>query len=735
MLISIDTETTGLDLYHGAKPYLVTIYEDGQRSPYFYEWDVNPCTREPLVNREDVDSIWGIVQRADCIVGQNINFDILALQQIDKRFLQWDYGKTHDTLYLSHILASAMPHSLDALSVQYLGIDIEKYDNDLRDACMAARKIAKKFHPYSECIPDSWMIAEKGLSCMPSAKSASDKTDRGMESGSSWKYDAWLPRALANHSFSGCCSTKLYKGTHVDWNGKSFPLEHPWWTVLSKYANIDSFVTLKLSHKLLAEVRRRGYEKIYEQRRKLLRIVGTMRNGGITMSKPSLEETEVSCQRELVEMSAKCVSIAKKHFRYDLSLPKGNRNGNLMTFIFDVLKAPVLERSKKTAEPSFNEKARDGMLDFWEPGSPKHEFAKAFGERSKRITAAGYMKNYKRYWLPIKKSVGVFRTTEKDYYRIHPSINPCGSDTLRWSFSAPNSANTSKQEEFNLRHMFGPMSGREWWKFDAKNLELRFPAYEAGERAMLELFENPDNPPFYGSNHLLNFSIVYPDLWEDAVNKVGLDKAGPWIKEEYDATYYQWCKNGGFAVQYGAMEKDGGTGTADRAFHRAGSHGRLKTRFRAIHGTGGLNERCIAFARRHGYIETMPNKMIDPNHGYPLMVQRTSYGDISPTTPLNYRVQGSAMDWMASVMILVQEKLDTWKSDNGFDGFITIQQHDEIVCDFPKAANPVENPKRSNLWRAREIQRVMDYVGECMGVVTPGSCSYHEINWSKGVNL
>jgi hypothetical protein len=42
-MISLDSEDTGLDLKHGAKPYLVTICdEEGQNT--WWEWDVNPQT-------------------------------------------------------------------------------------------------------------------------------------------------------------------------------------------------------------------------------------------------------------------------------------------------------------------------------------------------------------------------------------------------------------------------------------------------------------------------------------------------------------------------------------------------------------------------------------------------------------------------------------------------------------------------------------------------------------------
>jgi hypothetical protein len=43
--------------------------------------------------------------------------------------------------------------------------------------------------------------------------------------------------------------------------------------------------------------------------------------------------------------------------------------------------------------------------------------------------------------------------------------------------------------------------------------------------------------------------------------------------------------------------------------------------------------------------------------------------------------------------------------------------------------------RKSNLWRVRICQRLMEKGGEGIGVPTPTSCEYHEDNWSEGVSL
>jgi hypothetical protein len=254
------------------------------------------------------------------------------------------------------------------------------------------------------------------------------------------------------------------------------------------------------------------------------------------------------------------------------------------------------------------------------------------------------------------------------------------------------------------------------------------PAYESGERLLIDLFERADEPPYYGSEHLLNFSTVYEDLWAAAVKEVGEDKAGPHCKKKYASTWYQWCKNGDFAVGYGAIDRADGKGTADIAFHKPGAHAKLKARFA---NKEALNQKWIAFAEEHGYVETMPDKSVDPTRGYPLVCTRTEYGKILPTVPLNYHIQGTAMWWMCRAMVRVQEFLDDLNRRRKGGYYLIMQVHDELVFDFPRG----QDGYKTHQPIMREIAKLMAQGGEDIGVPTPVSCEYHPIDWSEGITV
>ena len=679
-MLSIDTETTGLDLRHSARPYFVTICKDDGEQ-IWCEWDVDPLTREVDVPSGDLDGIEGLIgsdggqEEVHELVLQNAKFDFAALQSVWTAS-EWEFGwdRVHDTLIAGHLLASNRPHDLTSMALQYLGIDIQPYDDALKAACNEARRMARKEFP-------TWQIAKQGLAGMPSAKE------------SCWKYDGWLPRAIAKE--------------------REYAPDHPWWTVLSNYANTDSSTTLLLWKAMRAEIERRGLWEIYEERRKVIRVAYIMERDGVTLSKTRLEELKGRYAEEIEKAESTCLDIAAKH-GVELKLPKGGNSKQLSTFLFQTLKLPVLKQSEKTGAPSLDKSVIECYSHLLQDGTDGGDFIRALRGKRKRDTALAYMEGYERFWMG---TVGY-----RDWYRLHPSLNPTGTDTLRWSSSNPNEQNISKQEGFNLRFVFGPAPGREWWSLDAKNIELRLPAYEAGETEMIALFERPDDPPFFGSNHLLVFSILFPDLWA---------KHGAAVKKLYASTNYQWVKNGNFAVQYGAVEE---SGTAARAYHVDGGQRKVQARFGRIKQ---LNDRCIAFANKYGYVETMPDKTVNPTKGYPLLCTRSEWGKILPTVPLNYRVQGTAMWWMAKAMVRCQEQLDTWREDSQFDGRIALQVHDELVFDFPKrySVDPDGKPIYGNLGKIRKIKRLMEEGGRDIGVPTPVSCEYHENNWSEGVSV
>jgi DNA polymerase I-like protein with 3'-5' exonuclease and polymerase domains len=183
---------------------------------------------------------------------------------------------------------------------------------------------------------------------------------------------------------------------------------------------------------------------------------------------------------------------------------------------------------------------------------------------------------------------------------------------------------------------------------------------------------------------------------------------------------------GNFSIACGAVKS---SGTADRAFRVPGAQEQIEGRMRAL---ASLAEKQMKFARKHGFVETIPDRTVDPDHGYPLMIQRTPNGRVLPTTPYTYHIQGSAMWFTLRAMTKCADRLAEWRRDHNFDAFITLQPHDELVFDFP--AGKGKEPWRTNLPAAMGLKRLMESVGQ--DFVTPikleVSCEYINDNYSEG---
>ncbi|MFA5376284.1 MAG: DNA polymerase [Dehalococcoidia bacterium] len=660
-MISLDSETTGLDLRHGARPYYVsTCDEDGCNVSW--EWRVDPLTRRVVADRGDLKDLQRKIDGADKIVLQNPKFDFMALSLLFNDYsmeLRWDWAKIYDTLLAGHLLASNQPHDLTTMAMVYLQANVQPYEDRLRKVTLAARSWARTNRP-------DWRQAKEGLPEMPSAKSTV------------WKYDCWMPRLV-----------------HEEGGG-----DETWETVLSEYGDSDASVTLPLFKRQQQILKQKHLWRIYEERLKVLPVVAAIENYGVTLHAGRLEEKRTEYAEASQDAHRTCLNIAKR-YGYELTLPKSGNNKSLTEFVFseEGMHLPPLKKSKKTGVPSLDKTVLEQYSVTLPRNSKPLMFVTALMGKRKRDTAYGYLESYKKFWVHTEHR-------DRVWYRLHPSLNPTGTDTLRWSSQNPNEQNISKKEGFNLRYCFGPAPGRVWYSCDAKNLELRFPAYEANEPEMVYLFEHPNDPPYYGSYHMLIFDTLHPKLFA---------KHGMESKEAYASTWYQWTKNGDFAVQYGAVLE---SGTADRAYHVPGAQARIQSRFNRIKK---LNAQQIAYAEKYGYVETMPDKTVDPDHGYPLWCGRTSYGRIMPTVPLNYHVSGTACWWMMKGMI----RCHNYLQDVGDDYHIVMQIHDEQVFDFP-------DDEATNKPIIEQCMKLMAQGGDDLGVPTPVSCTKHSTTWSTG---
>lgn len=247
------------------------------------------------------------------------------------------------------------------------------------------------------------------------------------------------------------------------------------------------------------------------------------------------------------------------------------------------------------------------------------------------------------------------------------------------------------------------------YSFDAAGIELIIPAKLADETEVLDVMLNPDRGPYFGSYHLLIFDTLHPELFA---------KHGKACKQLFEDTWYQWCKNGSFARQYGAQERK-----VDATYRVPGAYRKIAARFPKI---DALNRAVIAGANRDGCVFTVPDREVDVDHGYQIVCRRNARDTIPPTVPFAYFVSGTAGWWMNRAIAKVDQLVEGWRRDEGFDAHTVATVHDELVVELPARDG------NGNVERVRTIRKTMESCGTVMGIPTPVKSERHRETWAVG---
>ena len=833
MYLALDTETTGVDLWHGCKPFFVSLSWMQNRDlamTDFYEWDVDPFTREPEIPakdiaklRQQIDRLPGALsepvgrnsttrQHPGRIVMHNAKFDVRALSLLGAE-VPWD--QVDDTLTASHCLRSDESHGLKDLALKYLDIS----DNDekaLKEATVEARRIGKQL---------GFDIARPQHPHWPSIKSVREGW---------WVFDTWLPRAVARHLWKvngqrEYCPDDVHPQEHsleCRWEKsgdkctcrrpKGVP-QHPWWTVLREYAVTDAERTLALalmyfgdrpwseakprpkplkglaaraktgvgpdsSQGALAE---EGLTDIYRKRLALLPITYAMENRGVPIRTDRIKarrkefidwatESTAACEavvrtlpyykKELLpkekELQAKAVKKAAKQkpslFKEDdpaealeegEALIKANSVINLRstlqlrTILFSKIRGLGLKpgRRAKTGFSTDKDTIKE-LRDTTDPEHPGFKFIHNLAIVRKAVKHVEYLDEYTAAASPVLTTLP-FKPKRgnplNDYQILRYGLNPTGSGTLRFTSGGGggiNIQNVSKlrdlvlQKDFNLRTVYCPLPGREFYSADYSNIELRVFAYSCGDKRLIKAFEDG------WSVHLIVAEVLWPVEFAQCKKK---DGTGECFKKIYESTLYQWTKNFVFALIYGA-----GMDKADRTAHQHGAYTKLRQRFPLI---DKFMEAKNREAQTKGYITTLG--------GYRLWVPEDE-----PHVAVNYFCQGSAGWAIILAMLRVDAYLTNLNSTRSkmrdeyrprnmrsqrppdlessmFGHHMIIQVHDELDFDFPVCNGTAKKPDPMNVMVCTELKKLMEQSGDDIGLPTPVEFERHVDSWAEGVKL
>jgi DNA polymerase I-like protein with 3'-5' exonuclease and polymerase domains len=649
-LYALDTETTGLDILHGCRPFMVQACHSKTYDVLVWEWDVDPLTREPIIPDEDFIELVEFLN-SNHFVLHNAKFDTRALEALGLPRINFEH--CHDTHLAAHVLMSAESLKLKDLALRLLDFDDDD-QKDLREAVNKARMIGRKL---------GWRIAKQGDPHFPAAKTPKD----------GWSVmDYWLPRAVAQHCH--------------------YSPEHPWWTIAKVYGSLDVERTIALWELFQEGLEEEGLWYQYKTRQRLLRVTYEMESAGVTFSSPKIAAVKPDYEEKQIKAEKKCYSLANKE------MDNLNSSQKMQTTLFKHFKLKPGKRTKSGAN-SVDKDVLASLLHQAQPGSKAEQFITNLIDSRAYDKALDYLDGYSKYGVEVKPA----------WWFLRPNFNISGTATTRFSSDNPNMQNVSKKEKINLRQVFGPMPGREWWAMDFSNIEMRIFAFCSGDRKLIELFENGQ------SVHYAFCEALWPKEFAQCL------RDGVEFKDRYESTLYQWCKNGNFALIYGA-----GIKKADTTYHVTGAYDLIRKKLPLIDKFMSAKD---SEARRHGYITTLG--------GYRLQVPEKR-----PHVAVNYFVQGTAGWMMINAMLRVYEYLQ-----NLDDYRMIMTIHDELDFDFPVAAaskKPLGYAKGKegkiplhygNIPVAYDVKRLMEDNSEFCDFATPVDVERHADNWAVGERI
>lgn len=479
-LLAYDTETTGLNSWKGARPYLFSFASE-EKGAYAYRFPVDPSTREVLYTlHHETIAQWAIVEetlendRTDKVC-HNLKFDrrMTSAAGIVMK------GKCHCSLTAAKICRSdEFSYELKPLCKKYFQIDDED-EKKLQKAVVKLRRIAKKI---------GWKIGGEG----------EVKSDYWL---CQYAETILLWQAKEKGGSEKLIAAALKEAKEIE----NLDIE---------YAKIDAERALLLWMLLRDQLAERDLQHIYDEEMQLMPITEDMESYGVKLSRPWVE-AGVGFTKKLTEQAwDTVVKVSGPDFN-PASYPQ-----KVALFIDKLGLEPVNETKK--GNPSI-----DG--EFYEYHADVCDAAKAMVDLDRSEKAHG------TYFLSYLEHMDLEDA-------IHCLFDQMGAKTGRFACRMPNFQNVPKRmrcthchKELKIallrgfsvkcgscgcwqvldpllavRRCFRPRPGTVWILGDYKQIEARIMGNEADEDVLMEAFTAGRDPYIELNNAILENSGLDP---------------------------------------------------------------------------------------------------------------------------------------------------------------------------------------------------------------------------------
>lgn len=358
----------------------------------------------------------------------------------------------------------------------------------------------------------------------------------------------------------------------------------------------------------------------------LIQVLADMEQAGVRIDEDFFREMSLRLGRELGRIQKEIFEEAGREFNINSTL-------QLREVLFDELDLPVLKKTK--TGPSTDVTVLEDLA--------------AAGHR-----LPGLLMEYRQLEKLRSTYVDAFpRLVNRRTGRIHTSFNQAVAATGRLSTSDPNLQNIPIRTELGreIRKGFVANPGSLIVAVDYSQIELRVLAHFSGDEAFVHAFRNRIDI------HRQTAAVIF---------EVDIDEVTDHQRAQ--------AKTINFATIYGqgdlALARQLGiTRQEARAF--------IDEYFERFSGVRSFLDERVAFAREHGYVETLTGRR---RYVPELRVKNWNTRAFGERVAQNTPIQGTAADLMKQAMIDVHAALGDWDRSR-----LLLQVHDELLLEVPES--------------------------------------------------
>jgi DNA polymerase-1 len=396
--------------------------------------------------------------------------------------------------------------------------------------------------------------------------------------------------------------------------------------LVAEYSAEDADVTWQLRDRLEPLLKEKGQERVfYEVESPLIPVLVDMEFEGIRVDSAALAEFAIQLSKEMVEHEKTIYQLAGTEF--NLNSPR-----QLGEILFDTLKIAESPKKTKTGQYATNEQT---LIEL----ASEHEIV----QRLLDFRGATKLKSTYADALPS----AIWAKTG----RVHTTFNQAVTTTGRLNSQNPNLQNipirTEKGRE--IRKAFVPRDARHrLLSADYSQIELRIIAALSHETGMLEAFR--DNLDIHTATAAKVYGLPLDLVTSDMRRKAKM-------------------------VNYGIAYGISAFGLAQRlAIPRKEAATIIDQYFAKYPGTAKYMRDTIAFARKHGYVETITGRR---RYMRDIRSANAAVRGAAERNAINAPIQGTAADMIKLAMINIHREL----IQGQFKTRMLLQVHDELVFD------------------------------------------------------